>query len=157
MKHRRAVVSRGPAGRFGRRGLLYLGLFQVLLPLLGPVIDLFAIYGLIFLQPGPVLAIWLGFVAVQMLIGIIAFRLDGERLWPLWSLPMQQLVYRQLMYLVVVQSMVTAVSGAVLRWHKLERRGTARAPGPSGGAAGEPLDRGRLADTPPAAQSHQKG
>jgi cellulose synthase/poly-beta-1,6-N-acetylglucosamine synthase-like glycosyltransferase/peptidoglycan/xylan/chitin deacetylase (PgdA/CDA1 family) len=156
-KHRRAVVSRGPAGRFGRRGLLYLGLFQVLLPLLGPVIDLFAIYGLIFLQPGPVLAIWLGFVAVQMLIGIIAFRLDGERLWPLWSLPLQQLVYRQLMYLVVVQSMVTAVSGAVLRWHKLERRGTARAPGHSGGAASEPLDRRRLADIPPAGQSHQKG
>ena len=156
-KHRRAVVSRGPAGRFGRRGLLYLGLFQVLLPLLGPVIDLFAIYGLIFLQPGPVLAIWLGFVAVQMLIGIIAFRLDGERLWPLWSLPMQQLVYRQLMYLVVVQSMVTAVSGAVLRWHKLERRGTARAPGHSRGVASEPPDRGRLADTPPAGQSHQKG
>lgn len=156
-KHRRALISRGPAGRFGRRGLLYLGLFQVLLPLLGPVIDLFAIYGLIFLQPGPVLAIWLGFVAVQMLIGIIAFRLDRERLWPLWSLPMQQLVYRQLMYLVVVQSMVTAVSGAVLRWHKLERRGTARAPGISHGPASEPLGRGQLADTPPAVQSRQKG
>jgi cellulose synthase/poly-beta-1,6-N-acetylglucosamine synthase-like glycosyltransferase len=156
-KHRRALISRGPAGRFGRRGLLYLGLFQVLLPLLGPVIDLFAIYGLIFLQPGPVLAIWLGFVAVQMLIGIIAFRLDRERLWPLWSLPLQQLVYRQLMYLVVVQSMVTAVSGGILRWHKLERRGTARAPGTSHGAASEPLGRGQLADTPPAAQSRQKG
>jgi cellulose synthase/poly-beta-1,6-N-acetylglucosamine synthase-like glycosyltransferase len=138
-KHRRALISRGPAGRFGRRGLLYLGLFQVLLPLLGPVIDLFAIYGLIFLQPGPVLAIWLGFVAVQMLIGIIAFRLDRERLWPLWTLPLQQLVYRQLMYLVVVQSMVTAVSGAVLRWHKLERRGTARAPGQTRDSASEPL------------------
>lgn len=128
-KHRRAPFRRGSAGRFGRRGLLYLGLFQVLLPFLGPVIDLFAIYGLVFLQPGPVLAVWLGFVAIQMLIGAAAFRLDGERLWPLWTLPLQQFVYRQLMYLVVVQSMVSAVSGVTLRWNKLDRRGTARAPG----------------------------
>jgi cellulose synthase/poly-beta-1,6-N-acetylglucosamine synthase-like glycosyltransferase/peptidoglycan/xylan/chitin deacetylase (PgdA/CDA1 family) len=156
-KHRRTLVRRGPAGRFGRRGLLYLGLFQVLLPLLGPVIDLFAIYGLIFLEPVPVLAIWLGFVAVQMLIGIIAFRLDGERLWPLVTLPLQQLVYRQLMYLVVVQSIVTAVSGAVLRWHKLERRGTARAPSHSRGAASRPPGRGQLADTPSVAHRHQEG
>jgi cellulose synthase/poly-beta-1,6-N-acetylglucosamine synthase-like glycosyltransferase len=144
-KHRRTLLSRGPAGRFGRRGLLYLGLFQVLLPLLGPVIDIFAIYGLIFLGFVPVLAIWVGFVAVQMLIGIISFRLDGERLWPLWTLPLQQLVYRQLMYLVVVQSIVTAASGAVLRWHKLERHGTARAPGQAHDAASEPFTDGSLA------------
>jgi cellulose synthase/poly-beta-1,6-N-acetylglucosamine synthase-like glycosyltransferase/peptidoglycan/xylan/chitin deacetylase (PgdA/CDA1 family) len=156
-KHRGTLIRRGPAGRFGRRGLLYLGLFQVLLPLLGPVIDLFAIYGLIFLEPVPVLAIWLGFVAVQMLIGIIAFRLDGERLWPLVTLPLQQFVYRQLMYLVVVQSIVTAVSGAVLRWHKLERRGTARAPAHSRGAASGPPARGELADTQSAAHHHKEG
>jgi hypothetical protein len=92
-----------------------------------------------------------------MLIGIIAFRLDGERLWPLWTLPMQQLVYRQLMYLVVVQSMVTAVSGAVLRWHKLDRRGTARAPAKSRGSVSRPLGHRQLADTAPPAHGHQEG
>ena len=48
-KHRRAVIERGPSGRFGRRGLTYLALFHVLLPLIAPVVDVFAIYGLLFL------------------------------------------------------------------------------------------------------------
>lgn len=38
-------------------------------------------------------------------------------------LPLQQFVYRQLMYLVVIQSAVTAALGTTLRWHKIERRG----------------------------------
>ncbi|MEU0218702.1 glycosyltransferase [Streptomyces sp. NPDC006265] len=44
-KHRGAVVEVGAAGRFARRGLSYLAVFQVVLPLLAPVVDLFAVYG----------------------------------------------------------------------------------------------------------------
>ena len=62
-----------------------------------------------------------------MIPGIVAFRLDGERLGPLLVLPLQQFVYRQLMYLVVIQSIATALSGVRLPWHKLERLGTANA------------------------------
>ena len=50
-KHRRALVDPGASGRMGRLGLLNLALFQVLLPLLAPVVDLFLLYGLIFLNP----------------------------------------------------------------------------------------------------------
>jgi hypothetical protein len=50
-KHRGAWIQRGQAGKLGRRGLTYLMLFQVLLPFLAPVVDVFAIYGLIFLNP----------------------------------------------------------------------------------------------------------
>ncbi|WP_235191167.1 hypothetical protein [Amycolatopsis rifamycinica] len=38
-------------------------------------------------------------------------------------MPLQQFVHRQLMYLVVVQSVMTAFAGARLPWHKLERTG----------------------------------
>jgi hypothetical protein len=38
-------------------------------------------------------------------------------------LPLQQVVYRQLMYLVVIQSVATAGYGIRLRWHKLRRTG----------------------------------
>jgi hypothetical protein len=41
----------------------------------------------------------------------------------LWALPLQQLVYRQLMYLVVIHSVVTALSGFRLPWQKLRRAG----------------------------------
>ncbi|MEU8976084.1 bifunctional polysaccharide deacetylase/glycosyltransferase family 2 protein [Streptomyces monashensis] len=144
-KHRGALVQRGAAGKLGRRGLVYLLLFQVLLPLLAPVVDIFAVYGLVFLDPVRITALWLGFLLLQLGMGLYAFRLDGERPGPLWSLPLQQFVYRQLMYLVVIQSVFTAVSGSRLRWQRMERYGSLRAP-----AGAEPsVDDGIAAPTQP--------
>ena len=123
-KHRGAVVQRGQAGKLGRRGLMYLLLLQVLMPLFAPVVDLFAIYGLIFLDPLRIAALWLAFLALQFGMACYAFRLDKEPLKPLWTLPLQQVVYRQLMYLVVIQSVFTAFAGTHLRWHRMERYGS---------------------------------
>ncbi|MFG1681245.1 bifunctional polysaccharide deacetylase/glycosyltransferase family 2 protein [Nonomuraea sp. NPDC049269] len=120
-KHRRAVLDKDP---FGRRCLGYLALFQVLLPLLAPVVDLMAIYSTAVGDPLPVVAVWAGFVLVQALTGWYALRLDGERASALWVLPLQQFVYRQLLYLVVIQSLATAVLGVRLRWHSVRREGT---------------------------------
>jgi cellulose synthase/poly-beta-1,6-N-acetylglucosamine synthase-like glycosyltransferase len=48
-KHRGAIVSRDPRSRrIGRRALPYMLLFQIALPVASPLIDLFALYGLIF-------------------------------------------------------------------------------------------------------------
>ncbi|MGW7403244.1 bifunctional polysaccharide deacetylase/glycosyltransferase family 2 protein [Streptomyces sp. NPDC054833] len=127
-KHRGALAQRGAAGKLGRRGLVYLLLFQVLLPLLAPVVDVFALYGLVFLDPVRIIGLWLAFLLLQLLMGLYAFRLDGERPGPLWSLPLQQFVYRQLMYLVVIQSVFTALSGSRLRWQRMERYGSLQAP-----------------------------
>jgi cellulose synthase/poly-beta-1,6-N-acetylglucosamine synthase-like glycosyltransferase len=127
-KHRGALVQRGSAGKLGRRGLGYLLLFQVMLPLLAPVVDVFALYGLLFLDPWRVVGLWLGFLALQLFMGVYAFRLDHERLAPLWSLPLQQFVYRQLMYLVVIQSTFTAITGYRLRWQRMERYGSLDVP-----------------------------
>jgi cellulose synthase/poly-beta-1,6-N-acetylglucosamine synthase-like glycosyltransferase/peptidoglycan/xylan/chitin deacetylase (PgdA/CDA1 family) len=122
-KHRRAVIERGAAGRLGRRGIPYLLLFQVALPMLGPFVDVAAIFGTLTGDLPTAVVYWLVFLLMQAVPGIIAFRLDGERLGPLLALPLQQFVYRQLMYLVVVQSVMTAVAGARLPWHKLTRTG----------------------------------
>lgn len=120
-KHRGAVRRRGD--RIGRRAIPYLVLFQILLPLTAPLIDLFALYGVLFLDPLPVLAYWAAFNALQLTLGVYAFRLDGEPLRGLAWLPAQQFVYRQLMYLVVIESAMSALAGTRLRWHKLERTG----------------------------------
>ncbi|MEU7606866.1 bifunctional polysaccharide deacetylase/glycosyltransferase family 2 protein [Streptomyces sp. NPDC041003] len=127
-KHRGALAQRGQAGKLGRRGLVYLLMFQVLLPLLAPVVDVFAVYGLVFLDPLRILGLWTAFLLLQVLMGLYAFRLDGERPGPLWSLPLQQFVYRQLMYLVVIQSVFTAVAGSRLRWQRMERYGSLQVP-----------------------------
>ncbi|MDH6514866.1 peptidoglycan/xylan/chitin deacetylase (PgdA/CDA1 family)/glycosyltransferase involved in cell wall biosynthesis/peptidoglycan/LPS O-acetylase OafA/YrhL [Streptomyces sp. SAI-135] len=144
-KHRHAVVERGHAGHFGRYGLALVALFTVLTPLLSPLIDLFLLYGLLFQDPRRTLLAWGGLLAVQLLCAAYALRLDGERLRVLWALPLQQLVYRQLLYLVLLQSCVTAVTGAGLRWHKLRRTGRVTAP-----AAPRPLPAPPPALPPPA-------
>jgi cellulose synthase/poly-beta-1,6-N-acetylglucosamine synthase-like glycosyltransferase/peptidoglycan/xylan/chitin deacetylase (PgdA/CDA1 family) len=122
-KNRRAVIEHGPSGRFGRYCLTYLALFHVLLPLIAPVVDVFSVYGLLFLNPVKVTLFWLTFVLLQTLAGGYALRLDNERLWPLWLLPLQQVVYRQLMYLVTIQSVITALLGTRQRWQVISRAG----------------------------------
>jgi hypothetical protein len=133
-KHRRSVVEGGTSGRLGRRGLLYLLLFQILLPLSAPMVDVYGIYGALFLPPAGVAAVWGGFTLLQVLTAAYALRLDGERLGPLWSLPLQQIMYRQLMYLVVIQATVMALVGGRLRWQRLHRIGAAATHARTGGA-----------------------
>ncbi|MEU7530791.1 bifunctional polysaccharide deacetylase/glycosyltransferase family 2 protein [Saccharothrix sp. NPDC042600] len=131
-KHRGAVFERGLGGRLGRRGLPYLALYQVVLPVLAPAIDVFAVLSL-FTDPARGAWAWFGFLVLQLVPAVIAFRLDRESLRPLWAVLLQPVVYRQLMYLVVIQSVVTAIAGARLPWQKLKRTGTAAQ------AAPEPL------------------
>lgn len=149
-KHRRAVIERGAAGRFGRRCLTYLMLFHVLLPLFAPMVDVAMVYSLVFLNPLRAAQFWVGFAVLQMLICAYALRLDHERLGPLWALPLQQVVYRQLMYMVTVQSVIAALLGSLQRWQPLQRAGVFSAddplaPNPAGArpdpAAGAPAIR----------------
>ncbi|MFF4724374.1 glycosyltransferase [Streptomyces mirabilis] len=128
-KHRRALVERGPSGRFGRVGLPLVSLFMVLAPLLAPLIDVFLLYGLVFGPTQKTVLAWLGVLAIQAACAAYAFRLDRERMRYLISLPLQQILYRQLMYMVLLQSWITALTGGRLRWQKLRRTGVVEAPG----------------------------
>ena len=122
-KHRRAFVERGASGRFGRLGLPFVSLFMVVAPLLAPLIDVFLLYGLAFGPTGKTVAAWFGVLAVQGVCAAYAFRLDRESMLHLLSLPLQQVLYRQLMYVVLLQSWITALTGGRLRWQKLRRTG----------------------------------
>jgi cellulose synthase/poly-beta-1,6-N-acetylglucosamine synthase-like glycosyltransferase/peptidoglycan/xylan/chitin deacetylase (PgdA/CDA1 family) len=123
-KHKSALLTRDPRQtRIGRRALPYMFFFQILLPILAPLIDLFALYGLLFTNPLPVIGYWLAFNAIQVGLGVFAFRIDREPLGPLWALPLQQFVYRQLMYLVIIESTISALVGTRAHWERLERTG----------------------------------
>ena len=122
-KHRHAIVEGGKSGRFGRVCLTYLAIFHVLMPLIAPVVDVFSAYGLVFLSPAKVMAFWLSFAFLQAGAGGYALWLDRERMRALWLLPFQQIVYRQLMYLVTIQSVITALLGTGQRWHVIRRAG----------------------------------
>ncbi|WP_331450388.1 polysaccharide deacetylase family protein [Streptomyces prasinus] len=130
-KHRRAVIDKGPSGRFGRVGLPFVSLFMIVAPLLAPLIDVFLLYGIVFGPTQKTIMAWLGVLAIQAVCAAFAFRLDRERMTHLISLPLQQILYRQLMYVVLLQSWITALTGGRLRWQKLRRTGVVEAPGGS--------------------------
>jgi cellulose synthase/poly-beta-1,6-N-acetylglucosamine synthase-like glycosyltransferase len=125
-KHRGAILSRNPnERRIGRRALPYMLLFQIALPAVSPLIDLFAVYGFVFTGAVRTLAIWGAFNLVQLMVAVYAFKLDREPLRPLWALPLQQFVYRQMMYLVIIESSVSALQGVRSGWRHLPRTGDA--------------------------------
>ena len=113
----------GEAAVLRMYGRLALHAESVVLPLLAPVIDVATVYSVLVSPTAELLYVWLGFLALQLLTAGYAFRLDGERLRPLWALPLQQLVYRQLMYLVVLQSVASACYGLRQRWQAMKRTG----------------------------------
>ncbi len=144
-KHRRAVRERGAAGKLGRRGLVHVAAFHIVLPLTAPLIDVFLIYGLLFQDAGAAVLLWVAMLLVQLAGALLAFRMEGEQPGALWVLPVQQLLYRQLMYFVLIQSMASAVTGARVRWQRMHRVGVLGQmlvpthPTSSAGPAGSPL------------------
>ena len=128
-KHRGAIRERS---RLGLVGIPYIVFFQVLLLLIAPAIDLVTLYGIAFLNPVPVVGYWVLFNLLNVLLGVYAFRLDHERLGPLWTVALQQFVYRQLMYLVVIQSARTALAVQRLHCHRIPLTGNVRVSSPAG-------------------------
>jgi cellulose synthase/poly-beta-1,6-N-acetylglucosamine synthase-like glycosyltransferase/peptidoglycan/xylan/chitin deacetylase (PgdA/CDA1 family) len=125
--------SQGATGAGGRgaRAVMAIAVFQVVLPLTAPLIDLFAVYSIVFLDPMPILAFWGAFNLFQIALAVVAFRLDGESMRPLWALPLQQFVHRQVSYMVVYDALVSALLGSRQGWRRLERTGDVRVPAPT--------------------------
>jgi cellulose synthase/poly-beta-1,6-N-acetylglucosamine synthase-like glycosyltransferase/peptidoglycan/xylan/chitin deacetylase (PgdA/CDA1 family) len=123
-KHRSAIFTRDPKQRrIGRRALPYMLLFQIALPIAAPLIDLFTLYGLLFTGAIRALIVWGAFNVLQVAVATYAFRLDRESMRPLWALPLQQFAYRQLMYLSIIESTVSAIKGVRSGWRHLPRTG----------------------------------
>jgi poly-beta-1,6 N-acetyl-D-glucosamine synthase len=144
-KHRSAM---GRFGAFGALMLPSLWLFQILFPVLSPIVDVQVLITLLQFaqtwlaqsmltrewQPMPAALAMLNHVAfmyaffllIELLGATIAFILDRERLRLLWWVFWKRFVYRQIMYAVVLRSVQTAMGGLRASWGKLERRGTAK-------------------------------
>ncbi|MDR6980526.1 cellulose synthase/poly-beta-1,6-N-acetylglucosamine synthase-like glycosyltransferase/peptidoglycan/xylan/chitin deacetylase (PgdA/CDA1 family) [Streptomyces sp. 3330] len=127
-KHRKSLTDKGPSGRFGRVGMPLVVIFQIITPVFAPLIDVFTIYSMIFIDFQAALLAWLAVLGIQLGCAAYAFRLDREKYRYLLMMPLQQLAYRQMMYLVLIHSCITALTGGRLRWQKLKRTGEVGTP-----------------------------
>lgn len=110
-KHCRAMVERGASGRLGRRGLLGMTLGDVLLPLLSPLVEVFLVYGVVFLDPSRTVLAYLGLLLVQACPAWVALRLDRAPVRLAALVPLHQLVRRHLGFLVTVRALAAAAAG----------------------------------------------
>ena len=96
-----------------------------------------------FADPALTLLLGAGMLGVQLLTALYAFRLEREPLDVLWVFPAQQIVYRQLMYSVLIRSVASAVSGVAVRWQRMNRIGVLNNLLPKQSAAARPSGRQR--------------
>jgi cellulose synthase/poly-beta-1,6-N-acetylglucosamine synthase-like glycosyltransferase/peptidoglycan/xylan/chitin deacetylase (PgdA/CDA1 family) len=135
-KYRSTVVAPRGKRALAWIGLPYLFAMGCLLPLVSPAADVYVLLDAV-ISPWHAVKLWAVFLGLQVALTAPAFALDRERLRDLWTLPVQLVFYRQIMYLVMIHSLGTALTGVRLRWHKLARAGVAgpagaRHPGPAG-------------------------
>jgi cellulose synthase/poly-beta-1,6-N-acetylglucosamine synthase-like glycosyltransferase/peptidoglycan/xylan/chitin deacetylase (PgdA/CDA1 family)/spore germination protein YaaH len=150
-KHRGALF-RPRYGALGFIALPNIFIFQVLFPLLSPVMDLltfWSVVGALWSDAGfwstmanpaaplsSVLFFYALFVIVDFIAAGLAFALEPDEDWSLllW-LYWQRFCYRQLMYYVAIKSTLAMLRGVEVGWGKQERKGTVKPLPQSSGSA----------------------
>lgn len=97
--------------------------FQFGFPLLMLVAELQLALSLLTGTWSLVLTYFIGFLAIDSIVAVLAYRLEGRSLRPLlWLIP-QRLTWRYLLFWVLIRSYANAIRGEVASWGVLKRTG----------------------------------
>src|SRR5258705_9498942 len=140
------TLFRPKYGTLGCVALPNIFVFQILLPLVSPVLDLLflgsrVLWGLAGLHITQIPHLWttedvqrsvvffLGFLLIDVLTCVVAFALERQEDWTLLiPVLLQRFYYRQLMYIVLFRSVKEAVSGRPVGWKGVEKEPPAMEP-----------------------------
>jgi cellulose synthase/poly-beta-1,6-N-acetylglucosamine synthase-like glycosyltransferase len=137
-KHKNRLFRRG-GGVLGWLILPTFAIYQFLVPLIAPLVDLLLVFSLVRGNAVATLGYYLLFFALDLLLSAVAVLLEGEDFKLLLGLFVQRVLYRQLLWVALMRSVWNAFSGFAVGWGKLTRTGTAQAGAPrEGGARGVP-------------------
>jgi peptidoglycan-N-acetylglucosamine deacetylase len=137
-KHRGAIANRRAMGLFALPNIL---IFQILLPLVSPLIDLMFVAGVIHYiidkhfhpdttSPSDLyklLTFFLAFLMIDFAASALAFMLERKHpaskgdAWLLFHIWIQRFTYRQLFSWVLIRTVKRAIDGKSFSWDKLER------------------------------------
>jgi cellulose synthase/poly-beta-1,6-N-acetylglucosamine synthase-like glycosyltransferase/peptidoglycan/xylan/chitin deacetylase (PgdA/CDA1 family)/spore germination protein YaaH len=137
-KHRAAFVRNKAMGLFALPNIL---IFQMLLPLVSPFIDIMFAYGIVHYfidrhyHPESVsaanflklLAYFFAFLLIDFVTSVVAFSLERRHPankgdgWLLFHIWLQRFSYRQLFSVVLFKTLMRAIDGKPFNWDKLER------------------------------------
>ncbi len=110
-------------GTLGWVALPNILVFQILIPLIAPLADLFMLIGIL-TGNGLVILMYYGlYMLVDLAVAVLAFRFERENVFKLvWLIP-QRIVYRWLMLYILYKSIRRAIRGQLQSWGVLKRTG----------------------------------
>jgi peptidoglycan-N-acetylglucosamine deacetylase len=137
-KHRKVVGRKGPLGWVALPNIV---IFQILLPLVSPLIDIMFVVGTIWYyiqkhfhpdstDPADfhkLVLFFFAFLVIDFIASAIAFALERRRpdekedVWLLSQVWLQRFAYRQLFSVVLFKTLKRALEGRKFAWDKLER------------------------------------
>ncbi len=128
-KHRKALFN-PKYKNFGMIALPNILIFQMVLPLLAPLADLILVlslvaagFGVIPASLAHIVLYYVIFILIDMAGAAMAFAFEKEDYKKLvWLIP-QRLIYRQLMYYILLKSFNKAIKGELQGWGVLKRTG----------------------------------
>jgi peptidoglycan-N-acetylglucosamine deacetylase len=151
-KHR-DVTGKPRYGTLGWIAIPNIFLFQIILPLVSPMIDLLfllsiALWGLAQLRIAQLPQLWTlqdversliffaAFMAIDLFTCVVAFALERHEDWTLLApLLLQRFYYRQMMYVVLFRAIKEAVQGRPVGWRGVEAQLPVPAPQPHAAGA----------------------
>ncbi|MGH7938881.1 MAG: glycosyltransferase, partial [Chthoniobacterales bacterium] len=95
--------------------------FQIILVAISPLVDFLLLASLPFGIWGAVLPFVIIFLAIDLLIAVLACLLEGEPVIRAWRILPMRLIYRPLLSYVIWKASFRALKGAWVSWVKLER------------------------------------
>ncbi len=127
-KHRDACFNPKYRG-LGMIALPNVLLFQILMPMLAPLADLILVFSLVWNRSDPgalwkISTFYLVFLAVDLLVSLVAFGYEKENRKTIWWLLPQRFIYRQLMYVILFRALGRALKGEAQSWGTLKRTGS---------------------------------
>jgi cellulose synthase/poly-beta-1,6-N-acetylglucosamine synthase-like glycosyltransferase/spore germination protein YaaH/peptidoglycan/xylan/chitin deacetylase (PgdA/CDA1 family) len=131
-KHRDTLLNKNYKN-FGMIAMPNIFIYQILLPILAPLADIILVLSLLAASFGIVVAsiphiifYYLIFTVVDIAGAALAFAYEKENhLKLIWMVP-QRLIYRQMMYYILIKSINKAVKGELQGWGALKRTGSVK-------------------------------
>jgi len=131
-KHRDTIFN-PKYKNFGMVAMPNILIYQIILPILAPLADIILVLSLLMASLGIVVAsiphllfYYLIFTLVDIAGAALAFAYEKENhLKLIWMVP-QRLIYRQMMYYILIKSINKAIKGELQDWGNLKRTGSVK-------------------------------
>lgn len=124
-KHREMLFS-GKRANLGWVALPNMLVFQLVLPILSPIVDITLILSFFMPKPEVIIILYFAYYILDAGISALAFRFDEEKftLREAYNLFLQRILYRQLLWYVLIKGYLRAIRGELASWGILKRTGS---------------------------------